>query len=381
MNSPSLVIDRRLASSPSGAPASGNGARNPEGQEAAPAKRQRPADHELGFGRVFTDNLFLADWTTQKGWHAARVAPYSALPFDPAAAVLHYGQALFEGFKIFRGVDNVLRAFRVDRHAARMASGAARLCMPAIDPEVFKAGMMALLDVDGSWVPSSPGTALYVRPTLVATEGFLGVRPAESYVFFHIFSPVGPYYAEGMGPVKIWIEQNYTRAAAGGLGAVKTGANYAASLLAASEAKKKGYTQVLWTDAKEHRWLEEVGTMNLFVQIGDEIITPPLGGSILAGVTRASVLEVLADYKLRAVERPVSVEELVEAHGKGTLKEVFGTGTAAVISPVGELGYGDKKLVVGDGQTGPLARRLYDDLTSMQYAQKPDRFGWLTKVG
>ena len=361
-----IAIDRRLTPS------------SPPGLSGA--KKPRPADSELGFGRVFTDHLFVAEWSLGRGWHGARVTPYGALPIDPAAAVLHYGQALFEGFKVFRGVDNVLRAFRVDRHAARMASGAARICMPAIDPDMFKAGLQALLEVDSSWVPSSPSTALYVRPTMIATEGFLGVRPAEHFLFFHLFSPVGPYYAEGLGPVKIWIEQEYVRAAKGGLGAVKTGANYAASLLAAAEAKKRGFTQVLWTDAVEHKWLEEVGTMNLFLQIDDEIITPPLGGSILAGVTRASVLELLADWGLRAVERPVSVEELVAAHARGSLKEVFGTGTAAVISPVGELGHHDQKMVIGDGQTGPLAHRLYDELTAMQYGQKPDRFGWLTRM-
>ena len=334
---------------------------------------------ELGFGRHFSDHMFIVEWSTQDEWHDARVVPYGPLLIDPAAAVLHYGQALFDGFKAFRGADGQVRVFRIDRHSARMAEGVARMCMPTIDPERVIEAVRAFVAVERAWIPKAPG-ALYLRPTLIATEPFLGVRPAERYTFFIIGSPVGSYYAEGVAPVKIWVEREHVRAAIGGLGAVKAGANYAASLHAAASAKKRGYAQVLWLDAQEHRYLEEVGTMNVMVHIGDEVVTPPLNGSILAGVTRDAVLTLLRDWGCKAVERPITVDEVTQAHDRGQLHEMFGCGTAAVISPIGELGLGDRTIKVGGGATGPLARRLYDEVTGIQYATRPDPHGWMTLV-
>jgi branched-chain amino acid aminotransferase len=262
-----------------------------------------------------------------------------------------------------------------------MNQGAGRLCMPEVDPAFLLRALQELVRVDESWVPSSPGTALYIRPALIGTEPFLGVRPARRYMLFIILSPVGAYYESGLAPVKIWIEERYVRAARGGLGAAKAGANYAASLRAAEDAKAKGYAQVLWLDAYKHAELEEVGTMNLFVRIGDELITPPLGGTILDGMTRRSVLELARGWGVPVAERAILLSELVAAQRAGTLREVFGTGTASVIAPVGELG-GEScgKMVVGGGKTGELAAKLYDKITAIQYGRQPDEHGWLSPI-
>jgi branched-chain amino acid aminotransferase len=342
--------------------------------------RHRPADDALGFGKYFTDHMFVMDYTPQKGWHGGRVVPYDTLSLEPAAAVLHYGQAMFEGLKAFRGKDGKVRLFRIDRHARRMQQGAPRLCIPPVPPEIMRAGVEALMRVDQAWVPSAPGTAMYLRPTIIATEGFLGVRPAESYSFFVIASPVGAYYAEGMKPVKIWVERELVRAAVGGLGAVKAGANYAASLFAAEKARKHGYAQVLWLDAAEHRWLEEVGTMNLVLKIDGELITPPLQGSILDGVTRDCVKHIARGWGMKVSERAVAIDEVVAAHKAGKLEEVFGCGTAAVISAVGELAYGDERMVINDGAIGETAKRLYDEITGIQYGTRPDPEKWLSDI-
>lgn len=343
-------------------------------------RKPHPADGELGFGRVFSDHMFVMEWTPKDGWHRPRITPYQPLAIDPAAAVLHYGQALFDGFKAFRGQDGAIRVFRADAHCRRMAKGAERLCMPSIDPDFVEGALHELLRIDHAWVPRSHGTALYLRPTLVATEGFLGVRPAEHYTFFIIASPVGAYYAEGFAPVRIWVEKEQIRAARGGLGAVKAAANYAASLHAAHEAKRRGYAQVLWLDAAQHKYLEEVGTMNLFVQIGDEVATPALEGTILPGITRESVITLLRDWGIKVSERAIALDEVIAAHQRGTLKEVFGTGSAAVISAVAELGLGDQKVVVNDGTIGPVARRLFEQITGIQYATMPDTHRWMRVV-
>lgn len=339
--------------------------------------RPLPDETSLGFGRIFTDHMLVVDYEKGRGWHDARIVPYGPLTLDPAAAVLHYGQEMFEGMKAFRGEDGKVRLFRPDANCKRMAEGAARICMEALEPEVMEKLVTELLRVEERWVPHSPGTALYIRPTLIATEAFLGVRPSHTYTFFTILSPVGAYFAGGMSPVKIWVEPKYIRAAPGGLGAIKAGANYAASLLAGEEAKKAGYAQVLWLDAVEHRWFEEVGTMNLFVVVGDTIVTPSLGGSILPGITRESVLTLLKDWGLKVEERPISIDEVATAHGKGELREVFGTGTAAVISPVNELAFKGESFTVGDGNIGPIAQRLYDTITGMQSGRLPDPHGWV----
>lgn len=343
-------------------------------------RKPRPKDTELVFGRVFTDHMALIDYEDGRGWLDPRIVPYGPLSLDPAAAVLHYGQELFDGMKAFRGADNRIRLFRADRHCRRMSEGAARLCMPAIDVELMHEATLALLRADREWVPGAPGTALYIRPTLIANEPFLGVRPSSKYLFFIIASPVGAYSGAAFTPIKIWVEDQYVRAAPGGLGAVKAGANYIASLLAAEEAKKRGYAQVLWTDAVEHRYLEEVGTMNMVVRIGNEFITPPLDGTILGGITRDSVLTLLREWGLLVNERALGMEELIAAHRKGDLKEVFGCGTAAVITPVGELGWKGDRIIINDGKAGESAQRLFEAITDIQYGRAPDTHGWITFV-
>lgn len=342
--------------------------------------RPRPNPSDLGFGRYFSDHAFHMEWTAGKGWEDPRVVPYGNLALDPAAAALHYGQAMFEGLKAFRVADGSIQIFRLDAHVARMGRGAPRLCMPAPDPELMAEGIRAAVRADADWVPSDPHTSLYIRPTLIATEAFLGVRPSNRYMFFVICSPVGSYYGGGMRPVKIWIEREQTRAAPGGLGGVKAAANYAASLKAAVAAKERGYDQVLWLDAKKHELLEEVGTMNLFVRFDDELVTAPLGDTILAGVTRDCVMALAADHGLTVRERPIAVKELIEGAKSGKLKEVFGTGTAAVISPVGELAIDGEKVSVGGGVIGDVAQKLYDAITSIQYGKAPDTRGWLTPI-
>lgn len=343
-------------------------------------RRARPKDSELGFGKIFTDHMAIVDYDADRGWTEPRVVPYGPISLDPAAAVLHYGQELFDGLKAFRGQDGRVRIFRLDRHSRRMHDGAPRLCLPAIDEELVREGILALVRADRDWVPSSAGTSLYIRPTLIASEAFLGVRPARKVMFFVIACPVGGYSGEAFSSTRIWVEDKYVRAAVGGLGAVKAGANYAASLLAAEEAKKRGYDQVLWTDAGEHTYLEEVGTMNVMVRIGDEFVTPPLGGSILGGITRDSVVTLLREWGYVVNERPLGMEELLSAHRAGKLREVFGCGTAAVITPVGELGWKGEAIVINGGKPGESAKRLFDAITDVQYGRAADKYGWMTLV-
>ncbi|WP_200883688.1 branched-chain amino acid aminotransferase [Archangium violaceum] len=346
----------------------------------APTLKPKPASEGLGFGKYFTDHMFRMDYAPERGWHQARILPHGPLGLDPGAAVLHYAQAVFDGSKVFRGKDGQLRAFRIMDHCKRLYTSAERLAMAPVPPELAREAIETLVKLEADWVPGAPGTALYVRPTVIASEAFLGVRPADKYIFFIILSPVGSYFSGGAEPVRIWVEQQHTRAAKGGLGGAKAAANYAAGLQASMEAKKRGYAQVLWLDAAEHRYIEEVGTMNLFVRIGDEVITPPLDGTFLPGITRESALTLLRDWGMKVSERKLSVDELREAHKKGELREVFGTGTAAVISPVGALGFREGQLVIGDGKVGEVSQRLYDTLTGIQYGTHPDRHGWMTLI-
>jgi branched-chain amino acid aminotransferase len=321
------------------------------------------------------------DFTPEKGWFDARIVPYGPFAIDPAAGVFHYGQAMFEGSKAFRSVDGTLRLFRPLAHAERMISGAPRLCMPTPSAQAMVDACKSLVRVDAEWVPKSEGTALYLRPTLIATEGFLGVRPATGYRYFVIASPVGSYYGGGtLKPVRIWVETVEVRAARGGLGAAKAGANYAASLHAAVKAKKAGYDQVLWLDAQTHELVEEVGTMNLFAVLGKTLVTPPLSDSILAGVTRDSVITLAKDLGWSVEERPLSVRELRAAHAKGELNEVFGTGTAAVISPVGELSFAGEVMRINEGKPGPVGLKLYETITSIQRGTMADTRGWMVTV-
>jgi len=343
--------------------------------------KPRPADDTLRFGQVFTDHMFMMEYDEGRGWHDGRIVPYAPFTFDPACCVLHYAQAVFDGLKAFRGADGQIRIFRGDRHAARLNRSCDLLCIPQLDPVLVQDSMQALVGVDADWVPAKRGTSLYIRPTVIATETFLGVHPASTYLYYVILSPVGPYYKEGLNPVKILATDAHVRAVPGGLGAAKTAGNYAASLSAARDAERQGYTQVLWLDGKHREFLDEVGTMNIMLRIGDTVITPPLSnGTILDGVTRNSVLQLLRDWGIPAEERAVSIHEVIEAHKQGTLTEMWGTGTAAVISPVGELGFKDVRMSINGGRIGDLTQRLYDAVTSIQYGATNDAHGWMKLV-
>ncbi len=342
--------------------------------------KQRPNPNDYGFGRYFTDHMFMADYSEVLKWHAPRVVPYQNLRLDPGAAVLHYGQALFEGMKAFHGIDGKVRLFRPEMNWKRLQAGAERLCMQAPPLDVFLEGIQGLLRTDRDWIPMRPGTALYLRPTLIGTESFLGVRPSENYLYYVIASPVGAYYGEGLDTVKIWIEREFARAAPGGIGAVKAGGNYASSLRAALQAKKRGYMQVLWLDACHHRYVEEVGTMNVFFVIGDKVVTPSLSGTILPGVMRDSVIQLLKSWNRPLEERPIELEEVLTAHASGELKEVFGTGTAAQISPVSHLGTHETNYTIGDGQIGSVSRELYKYFMDLNYGRGEDSLGWLMDV-
>ncbi len=338
-----------------------------------------PPDDSLGFGQVFTDHMFVMDYNRDKGWHNPRIVPYGPFSLDPATIMLHYGQATFEGLKAFN-TGECIQLFRPRVNIDRMNLSNDRVCIPRLDPEDHLQAINDLVSLERLWVPSSPGTALYIRPTIIATEPFLGVHVSDSYMFYIILSPVGAYYKEGFSPVKILVEDYYIRAAEGGLGEAKTPANYAASLLAAEKAKDKGFTQVLWLDGAERKWVEEVGTMNIFFLIDDELITSPLTGTILPGVTRDSVIQLARDWDMKVFERKISIDEVMEAARSGALKECFGTGTAAVISPVGSLTYGDTAATVNGGQVGPLSQKLYDTITGIQYGKQNDPYGWIEVV-
>jgi branched-chain amino acid aminotransferase len=334
----------------------------------------------LGFGTVFTDHMFMREYEPERGWTNARIEPYHDLSLDPAAAVLHYAQAAFDGLKAFRSSDGRVRLFRPRNHAERLVTSAQRLCIPPLRVEDVLQSFTSLVSVDREWVPHAIGTSLYVRPVIVATEPFLGVRPATRYLYYVILSPVGAYYARGMAPVKILVTDRYVRAVEGGIGSAKAAANYAASLLAAEDAHRLGFEQVLWLDGVHHRYLDEVGTMNIMLRIGDEVVTPPLSGAILAGVTRDSVLTPLRDWGIPVSERSVTIDEVAAAAQEGTLREMWGTGTAASISPVGELGYRGQRLIINGGGIGELTQRLFDTLRGIQYATSPDHHGWMVEL-
>ncbi|WP_456385640.1 branched-chain amino acid aminotransferase [Desulfolithobacter sp.] len=344
-------------------------------------KREKPAPDKLGFGVHFSDHMFTARWNREKGWHDAEIKPYQEFKLDPAAMVFHYGQAIFEGLKAYRGKNGQVLLFRPNDNLERLNRSAVRMCMPRIPTERFLQALKALVYLDRDWIPEAEGATLYIRPTMIATEPALGLRPADEYLFFIINSPVGAYYSEGFNPVKIYVEDNYVRAVPGGVGEAKTAGNYAASVKALTEAQKKGCTQVLWLDAIERRYIEEVGTSNIFFVLGDELVTPPISGTILPGITRDSVLQLARDWGLKVAERPVTIDEIIEAAENSTLKEAFGTGTAAVISPVGELCYRERNIVINDGRTGELSQRFFDELQALQRGFRDDVHNWLVRVG
>ena len=339
--------------------------------------KSRPPEAELGFGRFFTDHLFRADWTVEAGWHGARVVPYSALQADPAISVLHYGQSIFEGLKAFPRAGGGLVLFRPAAHAKRFVASARRLAMPPIDPGLLVEGIRAVVREDADWMPAAPGTALYIRPVMFASEPFLGVRASRAYTVLVFLSPVGSYFAEER-PLRLWVERRRSRAARGGIGAAKASANYVASLLPAEEARERGFDQVLWLDAIEQRWLEEIGTMNVFVRLEETLVTPPLSETILAGITRDSVITLARDRGIAVEERPIALEELQAAHRAGRLGEVFGTGTAAVVSPVGELAWEGQALRLS--REPGLGKTLGVELAAIQRGEAPDRHGWMERV-
>ncbi len=330
---------------------------------------------DLGFGEVFSDHMFMLQYKDNR-WKSPFILPFGNIEISPSLCTLHYGQAVFEGLKAFYRKDGVISLFRPERYHARFNRSCQRLCIPPLDWESFIEATKQLITLDRGWVPRKRGYSLYIRPFVFATDNFLGVHVSNTYLFMIITSPVGAYYKEGMNPVRLITSGEYVRAVKGGVGAAKTPANYAASLLPAEEAKKKGFTQVLWLDGYENRWIEEVGTMNIFFVIGAELVTPPLEGSILGGITRETVIELARAWGMKVNERRISIEEVLAEARKGRLTEVFGTGTAAVISPVGWVQHKEELVTINDGKTGPVSQRFYDEITAIQYGEKPDTFGW-----
>ncbi len=345
--------------------------------EKAAALKAKPEDEtKLGFGQVFTDYMFIMNYTTGQGWHDARITPYAPLSLSPAAMCLHYGQEVFEGMKAYRGENGEIRLFRPMENFKRLNSSNERLVIPHLDEALAMEGLLELLKVEKDWVPHAEGTSLYIRPFIIAVDPFLGVRPGDEYLFMIILSPSGAYYASGLNPVSIYVEDKYVRAVRGGMGYTKTGGNYAASLIGQDEAHKQGYSQVLWLDGVEQKYIEEVGAMNIFFVIGDEVVTPILQGSILPGITRKSAIELCKSWGLKVSERRLSIQEVADAYDRGELKEVFGTGTAAVISPVGLLKWDDKIMEINHNQIGAISQKLYDTMTGIQWGRLPDPFGW-----
>ena len=345
--------------------------------------KTKPNPDTLKFGRNFTDHMFLMDYDIEKGWHNGRIVPYGSLSLSPAASVFHYGQEMFEGMKAYRTPDKRVQLFRPYKNAERVNNSVERICMPYMEPELFVESIKALVDLERDWIPEKEGTSLYIRPFMIATDPFLGVRASDTYLFVIILSPVGPYYDTPGGalvPTKIFVEEGFVRAVVGGAGFAKVGGNYAASLKAQGLAAEKGCEQVMWLDAFEHIFIEEIGTSNAFFKINDEVITPPLSGTILPGVTRDSVISLLRKWGIKITERKLSITEVVEAHKNGSLQEVFASGTAAVISPVGTLVYKNENLVIGSGNVGSLANRLYDTLYGIQTGTLVDDMGWTVEV-
>ena len=342
-------------------------------------KAKTPED-QLGFGNHFTDHMFLMNYDPQQGWHDARIVPYAPFSMDPACMVFHYAQEIFEGMKAYRTADGSVQLFRPIENARRMNSSCDRLCIPQVDEDLFVEAVRKLVEVDQDWVPHAKDTSLYIRPFIFATDVHLGVHASHTYLFCIICSPSGSYYAEGINPVKIYVESHDVRAVKGGTGYTKCGGNYAASIRAGELAEEAGYSQVLWLDGVHRKYIEEVGSMNVMFKIDGKIVTPELTGSVLPGITRKSCIELLKSWGYDVEERLITAEELFEAAESGKLEEAWGTGTAAVISPIGELGWEDKKVSVHGGTIGPVAQKLYDTLTGIQWGRVEDTFGWVKKV-
>ncbi|MDR1210097.1 MAG: branched-chain amino acid aminotransferase [Clostridiales bacterium] len=347
--------------------------------ELSKSRKPKPADDTLTFGKVFTDHMFVMDYSGGE-WRDARIAPYGPIPFDPACMVFHYGQSVFEGLKAYRAKNGDILLFRPRKNFERLNSSDERMIIPRIDVDTALDALIELLKIERDWIPRAAGTSLYIRPFVIATDAGLGVHPSATYKFMIILSPVGAYYKEGLNPVRIYVEDEYVRAVRGGIGYTKASANYASSLAGQVKAERLGYTQVLWLDGVERKYVEEVGTMNAFFKISGELVTPLLAGSILPGVTRDSVIRLAKHWGVPVSERRITADELLTAAKDGSLEEAFGSGTAAVISPIGELNFGGQKIDVSGGRTGALSKRLYDELTAIQYGNAPDIFNWVTRV-
>ena len=343
--------------------------------------KAKPTDEtKLGFGSIFTDHMFVMNYDEGQGWHDARIVPYGPIELDPSAMCLHYGQTVFEGMKAYRAKDGRVLLFRPEKNMARLNVSNERLCIPKIDEAFALKCIEKLVSIEKDWIPTAEGTSLYIRPFIFATDAHVGVHPGKHLMFMVICSPVGAYYPEGLNPVKIYVESKYVRAVRGGMGYAKTGGNYAASLKAQDEAEEQKYTQVLWLDGVERKYVEEVGTMNVFFVIGDEVVTPALQGSILPGVTRMSAIEILKSWGLNVSERPIELQEIYDAYQNGQLKEAFGTGTAAVISPIGQLKWDDHVMEINNGKIGEISQRLYDTLTGIQWGNIEDTMHWTVEV-
>ena len=347
------------------------------------APKAKTPDDQLGFGKVFSDHMFIMDYDAGQGWHDARIVPYGPLSLDPSAVVFHYAQECFEGMKAYRTAGNRIQLFRPDCNARRMNNTHERLCIPQIPVEDFVQAVKALVEVEKDWVPHSEGSSLYIRPFTIATMPQLGVHASTKYLFMIICSPSGAYYKEGLAPVKIYVEDTYVRACPGGTGFTKCGGNYAVSLLAGEKAEQKGYSQVLWLDSQERKYVEEVGAMNIFFKIDGKVYTAKADekdGTVLPGVTRRSIIELLRDWGVEVIEGKLAIDDIMQASRDGKLEEVFGSGTAAVVSPVKQLDYEDQSAFIGGGEIGPLTQKLYDTMTGMQWGKIPDSKGWIVPV-
>ncbi|MGE8203594.1 branched-chain amino acid aminotransferase [Heyndrickxia sp. NPDC080065] len=341
-------------------------------------KKEKPEVSELGFGKYYTDYMFSMDYQEGKGWHNAKITPYEPLSLDPSAMVFHYGQAVFEGLKAYKTKEGKVLLFRPEKNVARMNISCERISIPQVDEKMVLEAIEQLVDLERDWIPDQEGTSLYIRPFIIATEPCLGVRPSREYKFLVILSPVGSYYTDQLKPVKIYVDEEYVRAVPGGTGYVKTAGNYAASLRAQEKAEELGYEQVLWLDGIERKYIEEVGSMNIFFKINGEVVTPQLNGSILGGVTRDSVIQLLQYWGVPVREAQISIDEIYDAYIKGHLEEVFGTGTAAVISPVGELNW--KNISMKVNGTGELSARIYETITNIQLGKEKDSFNWIMEI-
>ena len=342
--------------------------------------KPHPDPDTLVFGKTFTDHMFLMNYDAGQGWHDLRIVPYAPLSLEPSCMVFHYAQEIFEGMKAYRTPEGKVQLFRPIENARRLNSSCRRLCIPEIPEDDFVQAVKALVSVEKDWVPAKYGTSLYIRPFIIATDCSLGVHASHSYLFAIICCPVGAYYPEGLNPVKIYVESEDVRAVKGGTGFTKCGGNYAASIRAGERAEQQGYSQVLWLDGVHRKYIEEVGAMNVLFKVNGTVITPELAGSVLPGITRKSCLELLRDWGIPVEERLITAQELFDAAEAGTLEEAWGSGTAAVVSPIGLLAWGDKKAVISGGKIGHLTQRLYDTLTGIQWGTEPDPYGWTVPV-